>query len=145
MTRSVYDNGGRSARREPELRLGIVVAILFALALLAVFVGTRPADAQEATAAWTVADTYTALDEVSLATGVSWSRLYGIVRCETGGTLNPYAVGRAGELGAVQLHPRGELPRFYARGYGDPFNPHESIEFLAIRLQQGGARAWTCA
>jgi hypothetical protein len=94
---------------------------------------------------YTASDTYYAIDEASAEMDVSWHRLYWIVRCETGGTFNPYSIGRARELGAVQLHPRGELPRFYAYGYSDPFNPYEAVRFLAQRLLAGGARAWTCA
>ena len=93
---------------------------------------------------YTAEDTLAAIDQYSEELGVSHAWLYRIVACETGHTFNPYAVGRAGELGAVQLHPRGELLRFYAWGYLDPFSPYQSVRFLAQRLTMGGARAWSC-
>ena len=90
-------------------------------------------------------DTLAAIDQASADTGVSRARLYAIVRCETGGTFSPNAVGRLGEIGAAQLYRKGELPNFYARGYDNPWNPYQAVDFLANRLLEGGARAWTCA
>jgi soluble lytic murein transglycosylase-like protein len=94
---------------------------------------------------YTAADTIEAIDQASTETGVSRTWIYATVKCETGGTFNPYAIGRQGELGAAQLHPQGELPRFFAWGYTDPFNPSQAILFLAQRFAVGGARAWSCA
>jgi hypothetical protein len=94
---------------------------------------------------YTVDDTLAAIEQYSNEYQVSYWWLYRIVRCETGWTFSPYSVGRQGELGAAQLHPRGELRRFYAWGYDDPFSPYQSVAFLAQRLSQGGARAWSCA
>ena len=94
---------------------------------------------------WNSDDVFAALDEVSAETGVSYAWLYRTVRCETGYTWNPYARGRQGELGPAQLHPRGELLRFYAWGYDDPFSPYQSIRFMAQRFAAGGWRAWSCA
>jgi hypothetical protein len=99
--------------------------------------------AQETT--YTAADTLAAVEQYSAEFEVSYAWLRSIVSCETGGTYSPYARGRQGELGAVQLHPRGELLRFYAWGYDDPFSPWQSVRFLAQRLSMGGARAWACA
>jgi hypothetical protein len=112
--------------------------MLCAAALLALTLAT--ASAQE----YTADDVHAAIWQYSEELGVSHAWLYRIVACETGHTFNPYAVGRAGELGAVQLHPRGELIRFYAWGYLDPFSPYQSVRFLAQRLTMGGARAWSC-
>lgn len=95
--------------------------------------------------AWTSDDTLAAIDEASAEIGVSQAWLFRTVRCETGWTFNPYARGRQGELGAAQLHPRGELLRFYAWGYDDPFSPYQSIRFMAQRFAMGGAGAWSCA
>jgi hypothetical protein len=95
--------------------------------------------------AYTREDTLVAIQQYSDEIGVSQAWLLRIVRCETGGTFDPYSVGRSGELGAAQLHPRGELQRFYAWGYLDPFSPWQSVRFLAQRLSMGGARAWSCA
>jgi hypothetical protein len=94
--------------------------------------------------AYTTDDTLAAIAQYSEEQGISYSWLYRIVRCEDP-TFDPYAVGRQGELGAAQLHPRGELQRFYAWGYLDPFSPWQSVRFLAQRLSMGGARAWSCA
>ena len=112
------------------------------LTLLAVLVLPVPARAEEP---FTAEDTLAAIEQYSAEFGVSYSWLYRIVRCESGGDFNPYARGRQGELGAVQLHPRGELLRFYAWGYDDPYSPYQSVRFLAQRITQGGARAWSCA
>ncbi len=90
-------------------------------------------------------DTLAAIDEASAEIGVSRAWLYQIVRCETGNKFDPYAIGKQGELGAAQLHPHGELPRFYAWGYTDPFSPYQGVRFLAQRLAQGGSSAWSCA
>src|SRR5947209_6510176 len=124
--------------------VSVAVYLLLVGLLVLLFVATTPAHAQEADDApsYTASDTIAAIDQASAETGVSRAWLLRVVSCETGGTLNPYAVGRQGELGAAQLHPRGELRRFYALGYGDPFSPYEAVTFLAQRLAQGGARAW---
>lgn len=118
-----------------------------AATLLAAVLDATPVAAQEAPAAqaYTADDTLAAIEQYSAEFDVSYTWLRSIVRCETGGTFDPYAVGRQGELGAVQLHPRGELLRFYAWGYDNPLSPFQAVAFLAQRLKQGGARAWTCA
>jgi hypothetical protein len=114
--------------------VGIAIGTLLGAAL-----GLR---AQEV---YTADDTLAAIAQYSEEQDVSYRWLYSIVRCETAGTFDPYSIGRQGELGAVQLHPRGELKRFYAWGYFDPFSPWQSVRFLAQRLAMGGARAWSCA
>jgi len=124
-----------------HLRWALHAAVLVAFALL-VLTGTTHADEDYV---YTPADTLAAIDETAAVSGISYSWLYSIVHCETGGTFNPYAVGRLGERGAVQLHPRGELPRFYAYGFDNPWSPYQAVAFLAQRLNEGGARAWTCA
>jgi hypothetical protein len=96
-------------------------------------------------AEYTSEDTFAALDEVSSEFDFSYHYLYNIVRCETGGTFDPYSIGRQGEQGVAQLHPRGELQTFYRWGYLDPFSPYQAVRFLAQRIMQGAARAWTCA
>ena len=93
---------------------------------------------------YTPNDTFAAIEYAALDTGISPAWLTRIVGCETGWTFRNDLRGRAGELGAVQLHPRGELLRFYAWGYDDPHSPYQSVHFLAHRLTQGGARAWSC-
>lgn len=94
--------------------------------------GYDATDARQAIA--TAAETY----------GVSEAWLLSTAACEAPG-LNPYAVGRQGELGLAQLHPRGELRRFYSQGYSDPFDPFEAMDFMARRFAAGGASAWTCS
>jgi len=126
------------------LRIIGFVCSVYALLLLSFVCHTYTprAHAQEA---YTAEDTYNALDEASAEIGVSWTWLYRTVRCETGGTMNPYSVGRQGELGVAQLHPRGELLRFYAWQYTDPYSPYQAIRFMAQRFVAGGASAWSCA
>lgn len=94
---------------------------------------------------YTAQDTLDAIDQYSIEQGVSRAFLTRVVRCETGGTFDPYSVGKQGELGAAQLHPRGELLRFYAWQYTDPFSPWQSVRFLAQEVNFGRASAWTCA
>lgn len=94
---------------------------------------------------YTADDTLAAIEQASIHSGVSAAWLKRIVRCETGGTYNPYSRGRQGELGAVQLHPRGgEWPRFFAAGYTDPFDPLDAVHFLADELLLGRASSWSC-
>lgn len=115
------------------------VWVLTLLLALSIVLSARKAFAYDAD------DTLAAIDAASATYGVSYAWLRSIVRCETAGTYDPNSVGRLGEKGAVQLYARGELPRFYAWGYDDPFDPYQAVPFLAQRLLQGGARAWTCA
>lgn len=86
-------------------------------------------------------DTRDAIVEVSASHNISHSLLDCIVRRESG--YNPYAVGLQREVGPVQLHPRGELNNFYRHGYTNPNDPFQSIEFLAIRINQGAGNRWT--
>jgi hypothetical protein len=90
-------------------------------------------------------DTLAAIRQASADTGVSYAWLTRTVFCETAGTYDPHSVGIQGELGAAQLHPRGELGRFYAYGYDDPYDPYQAVEFMAQRFLAGGSRAWTCS
>jgi hypothetical protein len=88
----------------------------------------------------TVADI---IHDRAAAHGVSGAWLLRVARCES--NLNPRAVGRAGELGLMQLHPRGLLPLFYRMGYRDPFNAWESADFSARMFARGLSYHWTCA
>ncbi len=82
--------------------------------------------------------------ERAAAHGVSASWLSSTIGCES--EWNTHAVGALGELGLAQLKPgAGELRGFYARGYSDPFNAWESIDYLALRFAEGAAGAWSCA
>lgn len=79
------------------------------------------------------------------AHGVSAVWITSTLDCEGGGTWQAGIVGAAGELGPAQLHPRGELQHFYARGYTDPFSWWQATDFIAARFSEGGSGAWTCA
>lgn len=131
-------------RRTRNVAYGIVIGLTLLTAFVVIWLASPPpGHAQEI--AYTAEDTIAAIDEASAEIGVDWTWLYNTVRCETGGTFDPYSVGKQGELGAAQLHPRGELPRFYDWGYVDPYSPYQAVRFLAQRKTMGGARAWTCA
>ena len=58
-------------------------------------------------------------------------------------SLDPYAIGKAGELGLAQLASFGLLPDFYRQGYSDPFDPYQSVAYLEDALSRGLARNWT--
>lgn len=94
---------------------------------------------------YTPSDTIAAIGQASAEIGVSEAWLYRTVDCETGGTFDPYAVGKRGELGAAQLAPWGELRRFRDWGYLDPFSPYQAIRFMAQEFKAGRSEAWTCS
>ena len=116
--------------------------LLLVTAFLLALLWARPAHAQEI---YTSDDVIAAIDQASEEIGVSRAYLFRIVRCETGGTFDPYSVGRQGELGAVQLHPRGRLLHFFSLGYDDPFSPYQAVRYLAQEISFGRAAAWSCA
>lgn len=124
---------------------GFLIALPVSLLvwLLVLGAGVAVTHAQEAT--YTAEDTIAAIDQASEEIGVSAPYLTSIVRCETGGTFSPYSVGRQGELGAAQLHPRGLLRTFFSWGYLDPFSPYQAVRFLAQEISFGRARAWSCS
>jgi hypothetical protein len=85
---------------------------------------------------------YTA-DDTLIALDAASSRARCVVGYETGWTFDPNLVGRAGEQGAAQLHPRGKLPEFYAAGYTDPWSPYQAVEYLDAEIAAGHGSAWT--
>lgn len=117
--------------------------VLHAFAL-AVVLGAAVAGRAEA---FDASDTLAAIDQASETTGISATWLRATVGCETGWTFSPDAIGdRGSSLGAAQLHRGGgELPRFYAFGYSDPFNPYEAVFFMAEEFARGRAQAWSCS
>ena len=64
-----------------------------------------------------------------------------VAHCETGGTFNPWARGRAGERGLFQIHPIHfswlDESRLWLPGYNS---------LIAFRLSRGGRDwgAWSC-
>jgi soluble lytic murein transglycosylase-like protein len=132
--------------REPADDMQGLVRVVFAIVLAwLLFMTNLVCDRVTAHAqGFTADDTIAAIDQASAETGVSWSWLYRVVGCETGHSFNPYAVGRQGERGAAQLHPRGKLPQFYQLGYDDPYDPYQAVRFMAYRFAAGQAGAWSC-
>ena len=114
--------------------------ILHGFALVAVLCCAAVAHAEP----YTPEDTLAAIEEASINSGVSYAWLRRIVACETGHTFRNDLIGRQGEIGAVQLHPRGLLPAFYRAGYTNPRNPQDAVHFLADQILLGRARAWSC-
>ena len=95
------------------------------------------ARAQEAPRRWTVEDVLLRLETASPLARC-------IVKVETGGTYNPYAVGDHGtSLGPTQLHSPGKRDDFYAQEYTDPYSPQESIDFLEAQIAAGNGPAWS--
>jgi hypothetical protein len=117
----------------------LVLAILVAL-FLALVLHTQLGFAQ----AYTTDDTLAAIDAASAGYGVSARELRAVVSCES--KYDPYAIGRYGEQGAVQIKPGDiEEHRFYEfYGYGDPWSPYESVEFLAREILAGRGSHWSC-
>lgn len=81
--------------------------------------------------------------------GVAGAWLEAVLRCESRTArreLDPHAVGDGGQsVGLAQLHARGLRPLFHQRGFTDPFDPYQAIEFAAWAFSQGLAGHWTCA
>jgi hypothetical protein len=80
--------------------------------------------------------------DIATEYGVSGNLMYRIVRCETGGTFNSWSVGRAGEYGLGQWHPRGvwwdtSLGR---QGHPRPLgNPDPDLRMMGEVIANGGA------
>lgn len=117
---------------------------LLTLGLIAVFVFLlgRAIDVEQASGA-TAASSHRA-DSVAAIRSVFGVRAPAAIRialCETGGTLNPRAVGRAGERGLFQIHP----VHFSWAQPGRLFDPVWNSR-VAFRLSRGGTRwgPWTC-
>lgn len=76
--------------------------------------------------------------------GIAPQELIDLAGCETGWTWDQRVIGKQGELGPFQLHPKGKLRHFYASGYTDPFDWFEAGDYTAWQLSLGGGRAWSC-
>jgi hypothetical protein len=77
----------------------------------------------------------------SVFTGTRCGPAIRVATCETGGTLDPHARGRAGERGLFQIHPVHFGWVDEARLWQPLYNAR-----IAYRLSRGGRswRAWTC-
>lgn len=64
------------------------------------------------------------------------------MRREMGPQLDPNVIGRAGEIGPIQLHSRGLLP-LYLRDGLDPWNPYHAAPWLQQKLIEGMGRHWS--
>lgn len=108
---------------------------------LALVMSAQPVSAQE----WTVP---AIIAHQAQYYGVSEAKMASLILCESEN--NPYAVGKAGELGLAQLHPRGLLPYFYRVGYTDPYDSWEATDFVARSMRgdflRDGVRMshWSC-
>jgi glucose/arabinose dehydrogenase len=69
-----------------------------------------------------------------------------VSHCETGGTFDPGATGRQGEVGIFQLHPKYQSGRAAKFGYSmaDLYDPVKNAEVAADLYAESGWRPWTC-
>lgn len=96
------------------------------------------------------------MDEILLEASVKYDvwyyKLRDTVHCESMhfnmDVITGRILGKAGEMGAVQLHPRGLLPLFYSRGFDNPRSFTQSVFFLAERMSGNDIkymqRNWSC-
>jgi hypothetical protein len=117
-------------RLSPRQIVGLWVGFLILFAVL-----DRPVSANPA-----VIET---IHERAAAHGQSGPYLVAVARCES--RLDPGAVGGQGEVGLFQLHPRGLLRDFYARGYSDPWSAWQQADYVASAFSRGLAGHWSCA
>lgn len=129
------DQGCTHCRGITLTRRAALHALVLGL-LLASSVGSGRAQSTESELAPVVA-------EAASHYGISAAWMSRIVTCES--RWDVYAIGAAGELGLVQLHPRGLLSLFRRVGYTDPFDPSQAIWFLGWALSQGMASHWSCS
>ena len=76
------------------------------------------------------------------AHNISASMMLRLADCES--RMDPRAVGKEGEVGLMQLHPRGLLPEFFRLGYGNPWSAWQQSDFTARMLADGLGRHWSC-
>jgi hypothetical protein len=78
--------------------------------------------------------------------GVSGDWLYWVASCETGGTFNQSLVGRQGEIGIFQWHPRGlwsSVPVF--QSWADVYDLRLNVRAAAWAFSRGLSFHWSCA
>lgn len=92
----------------------------------------------------------TIIQEASIEHDVWYHKLEATIHCESmhydARVLSGRRLGAQGEVGAVQLHPRGLLPTFYREGNDNPLDFRQAVFFLAKKVALGmrSARAWSC-
>jgi hypothetical protein len=112
---------------------------LLATTVLYVSIALSPhAQAQQT---FTTEDTHVAISAAAHEHGVAEWLLDCMAMREA--TYRPYAVGSRGEQGVAQLKSPGRRDDFYARGYTDPFNPYQAIDYQALSIREGAGPAWT--
>lgn len=112
-----------------------------AAALLLAALAARPSHAQRA---FTPADVHALIQHYAAAYGVSAPWLLAVAECESG--LQPYAVGRLGEVGAFQWHPRGLWPYTPDGRIGvSPWDVEANIRNAAWAFSRGLSFHWSCA
>lgn len=119
----------------PRWLLGVLAAVLL--------LGATPAYAAEP-APWNADDVRDAMSRTSPVAAC-------IVARELGPSLNPYAVGAAGEIGPAQLLPvRGLLPDFQygawvdlPPAFRDPNSPYMAVAYLEWALARGMGPNWS--
>ncbi len=106
------------------------------LALLALGLTHAPVWAQTPTEVEAV------IREAAATHGANATQLVRVARCES--SLRPWAVGRLGEQGIFQLHPRGLRPLFFAHGFDNVWDVVQQADFAAWAFTHGLARHWSC-
>lgn len=90
------------------------------------------------------------IQEASVRYDIWYWKLEATVHCESMHynmrVITGQLPGLQGEIGAVQLHPRGLLPDFYTRGYDNPRSFRQSVFYLAemVSLKASNRYAWSC-
>jgi soluble lytic murein transglycosylase-like protein len=118
----------------------LVLSLLAGVALVGAAFFVEPTSANTAT--WNDVETWIAEDAVSYGVSASW--LLSVAWCESRG--NPYAVGRAGEVGPFQFHPHGvwwDTPAGL-RGIS-PWDIRANVQMAAWAFSRGLSSHWSCA
>lgn len=92
------------------------------------------------------------LHDVSLRYDVWYWKLEETLHCESMhynmAVIEGRRLGLQGEIGAAQLHPRGRLSDFYARGFDNPRSFVQSAEYVALMMSEHNVRFmqthWSC-
>ena len=120
--------------------MGVLTGIAIGLALLAGAITIERVSA--ATTTWDDVEAWIVADATEYGVSAPW--LLSVAWCEARG--NPYAVGRLGEVGPFQFHPRGvwwETPA--GRAGISPWNLRENVRMAAWAFSRGLWTHWSCA